>query len=61
MPRALDVAVGLALVLAFVAGVFLYADRTPADPDRHFHFAVSRAWATTGLAKTLPAVEGIGW
>jgi hypothetical protein len=41
--------------------VRLYAARSPADPDRHFHFAVSRAWATTGLAKTLPAVEGIGW
>jgi hypothetical protein len=49
------------LALAFVAGLWLYAERSPADPDRHFHFAVARAWATTGLAKTLPAVEGIGW
>ncbi|MDX2013198.1 MAG: hypothetical protein SFW67_23585 [Myxococcaceae bacterium] len=59
--RALDLAILVALELAFAAGVILYADRTPADPDRHFHFAVARAWATTGLAKTLPAVEGIGW
>jgi hypothetical protein len=52
----------LAVLLAgFAGGLWGYRERTPADPDRHFHFAVARAWATSGIPRTLPPVEGIGW
>lgn len=51
----------LALLAGFAGGVWLFSERTPADPDRHFHWAVARVWAEQGLPKTLPQAEGIGW
>lgn len=51
----------IALLAAVGGGLWLYAGRSPADPDRHFHFAVARTWAEAGVPKTLPQVEGIGW
>jgi hypothetical protein len=49
------------LLLGLGGGLWLFRGRSPADPDRHFHFAVARAWAEHGVPKTLPQVEGIGW
>ncbi|MBL8921776.1 MAG: hypothetical protein JNJ54_23160 [Myxococcaceae bacterium] len=60
-PGRADVLALLALLAAFVGGVWLFSERTPADPDRHFHWAIARTWAEHGPPKTLPQVEGIGW
>jgi hypothetical protein len=57
----LDLLAVALLLAAFSVGVWVYAERTPADPDRHFHFAVARAWAEHGLPRTIPQAEGIGW
>ncbi|MBL8941291.1 MAG: hypothetical protein JNM69_42490, partial [Archangium sp.] len=51
----------IALLSAFAAGLWSFSGRTPADPDRHFHFAIARTWAEHGVPKALPQVEGIGW
>lgn len=51
----------IALLAAFAAGLWSFSGRSPADPDRHFHFAIARTWAEGGVPKTLPQAEGIGW
>jgi hypothetical protein len=52
--------VGVVLV-AFALGWWLFSERAPADPDRHFHQALARAWAEHPVPRVLPQVEGIGW
>jgi len=56
-----DLVAVLVLAAALGAGLWLFAERSPADPDRHFHFAVARTWAEHGVPSTLPQVENIGW
>lgn len=59
--RRADVLAVLALLAGLAVGLVRYADRAPADPDRHFHFALARLWAEQGPPKTLPQVADIGW
>ncbi len=53
------------LALALLSAVCVLAraaDESPrADPDRWYHYAVSRAWAEHGLPRTLSGPEDIGW
>ena len=60
-PNRVEVLALAVLLLGLGGGLWLYAGRSPADPDRHFHFALARTWAENGMPKTLPQVEGIGW
>jgi hypothetical protein len=34
---------------------------TKTDPDRFYHFAISKIYATSGFPKTLPQAEDVGW
>lgn len=49
---------GVAGLVAWAVLGFTYAET---DPDRPYHFAVSRLWADVGLVRSLPQVRGLGW
>ena len=49
---------GLLLVACALAGLLT---RTDVDPDRSYHYALSRVVAEQGVPRTLPQVTGIGW
>jgi hypothetical protein len=49
------------LVFAAILPIPRQFSGTKMDPDRFYHFAISKIYATSGFPKTLPQAEDVGW